>query len=317
MTLLATNYWAWHPHPEVWVLVASILGLYVWAERTIGPKVVPAGTPPVTRRQRTWFYAGVLIMWVAADWPIHDIGENYLYFVHMIQHLLLTLVVPPMLLLGTPEWLARLIIGDGRPKRVIQWLCRPVQAGVIYNGLILFTHWPWVVNHSVQYGWLHYTLHVVLFTSALAMWMNVVGPIKEWRLSLPAQMVYLFLMSVIPTIPGAWLTFASGSVYKAYDIPQRMWGISVTTDQQIAGLTMKLVGGTYLWTIITVKFFQWAKITEREDRASRRIPRGTDVLTWNQVSKEFERLGPAPVDQPQPPVVSDHPSRKPKTPPTG
>src|SRR4051794_15692412 len=101
MTLLATNYWAWHPHPEVWVLMVSLIGLYLWAERTIGPKVVPAGTPPVSGGQKTWFLCGIALMWVAADWPMHDIAERYLYVVHMVQHLLLTLVIPPMLLLGT------------------------------------------------------------------------------------------------------------------------------------------------------------------------------------------------------------------------
>ena len=50
-----------------------------------------------------------MLLWVAADWPVHDIGEQYLYLVHMSQHLVLTLVVPPVMLLATPEWLARLV----------------------------------------------------------------------------------------------------------------------------------------------------------------------------------------------------------------
>ena len=314
MSLLATNYWAWHPHPEVWILVGAIFGLYLWAGRTIGPKVVPAGTPPVTRSQRTWFLAGIAVMWLAADWPIHDIGESYLYFVHMIQHLLLTLVVPPMLLMGTPEWLARLIIGDGTSKSVIRWFCRPVVAGLLYNAMVILTHWPVLVNNSVKYGAMHYGVHVIVLTTSLAMWMSVCGPIKEWRQSLPSQMVYLFLMSVIPTIPGAWLTFASGSVYKAYDIPQRMWNLSVTSDQQAAGLIMKLAGGTYLWTIITVLFFRWAQIHEQAERAGRLVSE-RDVLTWNQVSEEFERLGPAPADEPKPPKTGADVAPPPKAPP--
>ena len=130
----------------------------------------------------------------------------------------------------------------------------------------------------------------------------------------PAKMVYLFLMSVIPTIPGAWLTFASGSVYKAYDIPQRMWNLSVTSDQQAAGLIMKLAGGTYLWTIITVLFFRWAQIHEQAERAGRLVSE-RDVLTWNQVSEEFERLGPAPADEPKPPKTGADVAPPPKAPP--
>ena len=81
------NAWQFHPHPEVWVLIASIIGFAVYAVKVIGPKAVRDGSPIVTRRQMLWFVLGVLVLWAAADWPVHDIGERYLYFVHMTQHL--------------------------------------------------------------------------------------------------------------------------------------------------------------------------------------------------------------------------------------
>ena len=75
------------------------------------------------------------------------------------------------------------------------------------------------------------------------MWMPVCGPLPELRFALPAQMVYLFLQSIIPTVPAGWLTFAEGVVYQSYDVLPRVWGISVTDDQQMAGLIMKVGGG--------------------------------------------------------------------------
>ena len=63
-------------------------------------------------------------------------------------------------------------------------------------------------------------------------------------------MIYLFLMSVVPTVPAAWLTFAEGAVYKHYDIAVRVWGLSVTTDQQVAGAIMKTGGAVFLWSIV-------------------------------------------------------------------
>ena len=78
------------PHPEVWLLVGGITALCVYAVRVIGPKAVPAGTPAVTAAQKRWFALGIVLLWLAADWPMHDIGEQYLYSVHMLQHLLLT-----------------------------------------------------------------------------------------------------------------------------------------------------------------------------------------------------------------------------------
>jgi putative membrane protein len=278
--LAAVDFFRWVPHPEVWVLVGGLVGLYVYGARVIGPKVVPAGTPAVTRAQKRWFAFGIALLWLAADWPMHDIGEQYLYFVHMVQHLLLTLVVPPVLLMATPEWLARLIVGKGRTHRIVQRMARPVPAALAFNALVLLTHWQLVVNTASENGLFHYGVHTAVVTAAVLFWIPVCGPFPELRISPPSQMIYLFVTSIIPTVPGAWLTFADGAVYSVYDIPARLWGISVTSDQQVAGLIMKLVGGSYLWVIITVVFFRWAA----RDSARSDGP----TLTWEQVRKEFE-----------------------------
>ncbi|HEY1278261.1 MAG TPA: cytochrome c oxidase assembly protein, partial [Acidimicrobiales bacterium] len=275
--------WQWRPHPEVWVLVASIIGIGIYVARVIGPKVVPAGQRPVTRRQKGWFWLAVVLLWAAADWPIHDIGERYLYSVHMLQHVLLSMVVPPLFLLATPTWLARLVVADGtRVGQAIRWLAKPVVAGLIFNAVVLFLHWPALVDLAVANGPLHYSLHLVLFASALLMWTPVCGPIPELRISLPAQMIYLFLMSVLPTIPAAWLTLADGVVYKAYDIHYRLFGISAVTDQQLAGLFMKLGVGVYLWTLIFILFFKWAMRNEEAERKGRVVTE-REILTWDEV----------------------------------
>src|SRR3954453_6016395 len=141
--------WKWHPHPEVWLLVASLAVLYIYAAKVIGPKVVPAGTRAVSRRQWLAFIGAMVLLEFASDWPVHDIGEKYLYFVHMSQHLILTLVMPPLFLLATPRWLGDLLLGAGRVRVVVRWLVRPVAAGVLYNAATVFTHWPPVVDTAV------------------------------------------------------------------------------------------------------------------------------------------------------------------------
>jgi putative membrane protein len=235
---------------------------------------------------------------------VHDLGEQYLYGVHMGQHLLLSLIVPPMALLATPTWLARMLVGDGRGYRVLRRLARPVAATIIFNGVVVFTHWPAVVNASVANGVLHYGVHVVVVATALLMWLPVAGPLPELRLSLPSQMGYLFLQSIIPTVPAGWLTFADGIVYRAYDVVPRVFGLSVAHDQQMAGMLMKIGGGFFLWTVITVLFFRFATSKELDDRSSgvpldRRAPVRTpngDILTWEQVERELQRAGPAPAE---------------------
>jgi putative membrane protein len=274
-------------------LVGGVVVLAIYALRVVGPKAVPAGTPVISRSQLAWLGVGVALLWFASDWPVHDIAEEYLFSVHMTQHMLLTFAVPPVFLLATPEWLARLVLGQGRVKRAFFAIARPVPAAVAFNALQLFTHWPGIVNTSVENALVHYVVHAALVSTAFLLWIPVCGPLPELRISYPAQMLYLFVTSIVPTVPAAWLTFAEGSVYSAYDIPQRLGDISVTTDQQAAGLIMKLVGGGFLWLIITIRFFQWASKFSDTDKAIDQAGPAHD-LTWADVEREFEEHPPPP-----------------------
>lgn len=289
----SADFWRWQPHPEIWLLIACVVGLGVFAARVIGPKVVPEGQPVVNRRQRRFFIAGVLVLWLATDWPVHDVAEEYLYAVHMVQHFLLTMVVPPLILFSMPEWLGRLVIGDGAgSRRWVRRLSRPLVAGVLFNVVIAFSHWAAVVNASVSNGEVHYLVHLAAVGTAFLMWMPIVGPLPELRMSLPGQMVYLFLMSVIPTVPAAWLTIADGSVYDAYDHANRMFDLSVTTDQQLAGLFMKIVTGFYLWGVIGGMFVRWTNQTDRDEPGLS----DREVLTWDEVQRKLDHAPPAPVE---------------------
>jgi len=290
--------WRWQAHVEVWVLVAGVLALGIYAVRIVGPKVVPPGRPVVTRRQVGFFWAGLILLWLASDWPIHDVSEEYLFSVHMVQHLVLSLIVPPLFLLATPTWLARLVVPEGSTTdKWVSRLVNPIVAGLLFNLVVAVTHIPGVVNASIESGPLHYLVHTIVVASAFIMWTPVCGPFPEKRMAMPAQMVYLFLMSVLPTIPAAWLTFAEGAVYKAYDTPFRLWDVSLASDQQAAGLIMKLVGGFYLWGIIFTIFVRWAKRHAEADAAGLTVTE-QDVLTWRDVEDEFLRIPPPPEPAP-------------------
>jgi putative membrane protein len=329
-TVTAQHPWHWQPHPDVWLLIALVIALGIYVQRAIAPTMVAAGEAPISRRQKGFFWAGVAVLWLASDWPVHDFGEQYLFSIHMVQHLVLSFVVPPLFLLAIPTWLARLVIGRGRLGRTLLRLSRPVVAGLAFNLFVAFSHWTVMVNHAVTNGPLHLALHVTLVALAVLMWMPVCGPIPELRLPPLLQCAYLFLMSVIPTLPAAWLTLADNPVYSVYNRPYRLWGVSVIQDQQAAGLIMKLAGGAYLWTLIVIIFFRWAVRNERAERQAERaqhlVPTGSPpaspvevgagsarsegghrspgdlpdarddakVLTWREVSDELERLGPPP-----------------------
>jgi putative membrane protein len=246
--------WRYQQHLEIWVLVIGLLIAFVYAIRVVGPKVVPSGEV-ISRKQIRTFSLMIFLLLISTDWPLHDIAEEYLYSMHMLQHTILTYIIPPLALLAIPEWLFRLLVGQGRTYRVIRFLTRPVIAAVAYNAVLLVTHIPALVNRSAAGGPLHYSLHVLLVASALMLWTPICGPAKEWRMSYGAMMVYLFCTSLVPSIPAGWLTFAEGSVYNHYDTPVRVWGMSVLSDQQLAGGIMKLGGSTFLWALIITIFF--------------------------------------------------------------
>ncbi|MCU1395755.1 MAG: hypothetical protein JWM34_4183 [Ilumatobacteraceae bacterium] len=300
------NPWAFHAHPEVWALVLLIIGSYIYAIRVIGPSAVPVGTPVVTRRQKGYFIATVFLLWTASDWPIHDIGETYLYSVHMLQHMMLSYFLPPLAVLAMPEWLLRLIIGEGRGYRVFKFMTKPVVAGVLFNMMVMVTHIPGVVNESGISAPLHYSLHFMLVSTALLMWMPVIGPFKELQMGYAGKMVYLFAQSVIPTVPAGWLTFADGVVYKHYNIPVRVWGIDVINDQQMAGAIMKVGGTFFIWTIIIYMFFKRFTAGFDDEQQFRRVkiarravdPNATGpvdaTLTYEQVTDAFDRVPAAP-----------------------
>ena len=157
----------------------------------------------------------------------------------------------------------------GRVKRAFYFLARPVPAALVFNGVLLLTHAPGVVNLSVENTLVHYLIHTALVFTAFLLWVPVVGPLPELRISYPLQMLYLFVTSIIPTVPAGWLTFAEGAIYSAYDVPDRLWGLTITDDQQMAGVIMKLVGGGFLWVIITMRFFQWAAEVQRQRQGGR------------------------------------------------
>ena len=272
----------WEAHPDVWLLVALFAAGYAIAIVRLGPAHAARGAPAVTRFQVTCWCLGLVALWLTSDWPIHDVAEGSLYSAHMVQHLVLSMVAAPLLLLGTPAWLLRLLLRPPWLFRTVRALARFLPALVVFNVVLVLTHWPALVDASLRSGVLHFLVHALIFVSALIVWMPVVSPVPEIpRLSPPARMIFLFLQSVVPTVPASFLTFGSAPLYKFYeDVPQ-LWGLSTLDDQRMAGLIMKIGAGLLLWLLIAVIFFRWAADEERGHAARK---------SWQDLDREVTRM---------------------------
>ena len=289
-TAARVNPWAYHPHPDIWAVMLALVALYVWAVRRVGPRKVVPGEPVLPTRKAVLFGLGIVALWVHADYPIHDIGEHYLFSVHMVQHIGFTLIAAPLLLLGMPAWMTRaLLVDNTRVHRVARRVLKPLPAAIVYNLVTILTHWPLVVNASLEHHPVHLLVHTVIVASALAMWFPVVNSVPELpTMSHPLKMLYLFLQSVVPTIPASFLTFGETPLYSFYAHAPRPFRFDVVEDQQLAGALMKIYAGFLLWAVIIGVFFRWNGAEEQRHVRARREA----TLTWDDVQRELERTTP-------------------------
>lgn len=257
------------------------LGLLVgwWGlVRRHGALLGPTGQA-YTRRQAVMWAAGVAVFWVSDGWPLAALSEHLFSF-HMFQHLLQAFVIPPLLLMGLPEWMGDVLLRNDRVRASVKWLAQPLVAGVLFNVVFVVTHLPAVVSAQLSNELVHAADHLVLIAAATLMWANVMSPFPTIirQLSPLPQMFYLFLMTLVPTIPSAFLIFGESALYPVYATAARPWGISLIDDMRVGGVIMKIVAGFFLWGVIAVKYFRWAAANDRAEAEARAARSGRSTV---------------------------------------
>jgi putative membrane protein len=263
--------WAFEAYPGVWLAVLALVAPYLWALH----RRRRAGAVSASPRQVASYLAGALVLWVASDWPLGVLGAGYLASAHMGQYLLYSFLAAPLLMLGTPEWMARRVVGRLRLYRAARVVATPLVAGLLYNAVLLGTHSPWGVDtlRANQLG--SFAMDVVWLLGALALWSPICSPLPEHRRSsYPVKMIYLFLAAgVIPLVPGGFMTFSSFPLYETYELAPRIGGFSAIDDQQLAGAVMKTVGLVAVWPVMAVMFWRWMVAEGDPEVTARRRPR--------------------------------------------
>ena len=241
-------------YPDVFTVMAALAIGYWYLVRRVGP----ARGGVTTRRQMIWWYAGVLTMFVFAEWPIHPLAEHYSYAVHMLEHEVFVFAAAPMLLLGIPPWLMRWAVVERPWYRAVRALTRPVPAGVVYTVVLLVGHWPAVVNETTHNEPFHFFAHAVLLASGLVFWMPLINRMPEFsRISRPGKILYLFVTSIPATLPTIMLIFSTHILYSAYAGGPQYLGWSNKADQEMAGAIMGTFVSFDIWVLVAYHFFAW------------------------------------------------------------
>ena len=244
--------WEWIPYPGIWL--ASIIPVFLYV------RAVRRHPAPIDMRRLGLFTAGMAVFWLASDWPLGTLGAGYLASAHMTQFLLYTLVSAPLLLLGTPEWLARSVLDRLRLESAVVRLGGAlVASGLLYNLILLTTHAPGTVDvlRNSQLG--SFAMDVTWMVAGLILWLPVISPLPEGRAtSAFAKMAYLFVTtSVVAVIPASFLTFTSTPIYAIYELAPRIGSLTAIEDQQLAGIIMKIATIPIIWSTIAVLWFRW------------------------------------------------------------
>lgn len=256
----------WTVHPSTVAGLVALGGLYAWRARVAERGA--RGATPVRRgpdgdapsgAQRAAFFGALLVIFCSLNGPLHDLSDYYLFSGHMVQHLLLTLVVPPLLVYGTPGGMLRPALRNRAVAALARRVTKPISCFVIFNVVIAAWHLPPLYNLAMRHHPVHIAEHLMFMASAVIMWWPYLSPLPELpRLAYPGQMLYSFLMSLPMSIVAIYITMADHVLYPAYSSAPRIWGISPLQDQQIGGLIMWIPGGLFFYVVMTFVFFKWA-----------------------------------------------------------
>jgi putative membrane protein len=265
--------WSVQP-PLAYVAIAAML---YW----VGGRRGSRHSPHDPRRSAA-FAAGLSTIVLALDSPIDGYADQ-LFWVHMLQHVLLLTVAPPLILLGRPwprMWRALPLqfradtgrmLARSRLTAPLRAVARPWPAWLLFNGTIVLWHVPAAYEATLNSPAIHQLEHALFFFTGLLFWARVIdpGPLRP-RLVWPARVAYVVGAMAVGFGLSLALVFAPDPIYAHYaSLAHRPGGISALTDQQLAGGVMWVLGSVSYGIAMMIGFYRWL---EPESGARPRLP---------------------------------------------
>ncbi len=243
---------------------------------------------PLTPKQASLFVLSMALLYVIKGSPI-DLMAHLMFYVHMLQMAALVLIVPPLFILGVPDWVWRKIIQLRIVNALFKFFTKPLIALFVFNGLFSFYHIPLIFDHVMQNIWLHAGYSILLFVVAIFMWWPLINHLPEHQtLNGLKKVGYLFADGILITPACALIIFANTPLYATYSDPA-VWGqamslcvgtanfaslnlsgpelfssMSLVNDQQLGGVLMKVLQEIVYGVILGRVFFEWFRKDQEE-----------------------------------------------------
>jgi putative membrane protein len=246
-------------NPDIAIAAAAIGAAYLAA---VGPL---RGRLDASARVEGWrvgaFGAAVVVFYLAVGSPLDALSDDYLFSAHMLEHMLLTMVMVPLALMGTPGYLARALFAWRPLGAVVALATRPAVAIVVFNTVFALWHFPAPFDAALRSEGVHFAEHATLVAAAVCMWWPIVGP---WppsaRLHDGVKMLYLFVDGAFMLGVFAFVTLGRTPLYAPYVAARRVLPtLGPLADQELGGAIMNLVTMVVYGLALFVAFVHWAR----------------------------------------------------------
>jgi putative membrane protein len=266
--------WSWEP--TVLLGLAALVAAYAiaWRRGLLSDADDVShwvGSP----RTRPWFFgAGILVGFVALQSPIDTGGDQYLFSLHMVQHLLLMMVAPPLCILGLAGMRSPATGAPGVWRRAWAYLVSPWSATIIFSGVLLVWHIPALYDATLTTEPIHVVEHLSFIAVGTVFWWPIVDPMrggdrKRW-VGTFAKIAMLVGSGIPPTALGLIFTVAPHPFYDFYARAPRLWGLSPVADQQLAGVVMFGAGNLIYFAAVVMVFWRVFSDPARDEEEAQR-----------------------------------------------
>jgi putative membrane protein len=255
----------WPFDPTVYLGLLALFFGHAWLAR---------GSADAERKHTLFFFAGLATLWLALETPIDVISDHYLDSVHMLQHVLLGFIAPPLMLLGlSKSMVARLVAIPG-----VREVTEPVPAQVFSGAVMVLWHVPAFYEATLQSESLHAVEHLMFIAGGVLLYwpvMRVTPAYARWKLSPPAKLLYLLVATIPQDGVALALLFSRQPFYEYYaHVARLVPSITAVIDQTLAGAVLMVLGKVAMAIAGLAIFFRWFGAEQREDRA--RLATGTN-----------------------------------------